>query len=353
MNKKNIKWFLSKISGQHEDYFMWEIFFSNILMYGCLAFLFLIFPVLCFKRYNLVVAGIVAGVQWTAIGITLVLYTWWQNRYMKKLMTPSSPKTNDKKDEEVDMDIYMHIIDVIHRDVKDGKDIDFKVVNKIYDNIINAIGTDMAREIFINNHKTDTETTTDTDTDTDTTNIETNTTTIDTNTDTDIDIQLRGLSFINKQFVTECLSNKRQNTFHHALASFGTNGFWFPTECKYIDYSKVYTSDKHKLCVRDSVLLMAIKLISNGYYKKGERIFNPKFLRSELGIRSDVAKEVFEALLDANIINRHFEDYYVLSNNVDEWYCSYKLRNLYKFGYLYHKEYKGKDTKWAGDNKVK
>lgn len=92
---------------------------------------------------------------------------------------------------------------------------------------------------------------------------------------------------------------------------------------------------------------MTIKLISNGYYKKGDRIFNPKFLRNEIGIRSDVAKEVFEALLDANIINRHFKDYYVLSNNVDEWDCSYKLRNLYKFGYLYHKDYKGKDTKWV------
>lgn len=354
--KKNIKWFLSKISGQHEDYFMWEIFFSNILMYGCLAFMFLIFPVLCFKKYNLVVAGIVAGVQWTAIGITMMLYIWWQNRYMKNLKTPSSPKTNDKKDEEVDMDIYMRIIDILYKDSKDGKDIDFKVVNKVYDDIIKAIGKEKAKEILMYNLKTDTDTTTTDTTTTDTnttTNIETNTTTTDTNTDIDIDIQLRGLSFINNQFVTECLNNKRQNSFQHAVSADDTNGFWFPTECKYIDYSHVYTSDTHRLSTRDSVLLMTIKLISNGYYYDGARIFNPKFLRSELGIRSDVAKEVFEALLDANIINRHFEDYYVVSNNVDKWKCSYKLRNLYKFGYLYHKDYKGKDTKWVGDNKVK
>lgn len=333
--KKNIKWFLSKISGQHEDHFMWEIFFSNILMYGCLAFMFLIFPVLCFMKYNLVVAGIVAGVQWIAIGITLMVYIRWENRYMKKLISPSSPKTNDKKDEEVDMDIYMRIIDSLYKDSKDGKDIDFKVVNKVYDDIIKAIGKEKAKEILMNNLKTDD--TTDTKTD----------------TDTDIDIQLRGLSFINKQFVTECLNNKRSNSFQHAVSADGTNGFWFPTECKYIDYSHVYTSDMHRLSTRDSVLLMTVKLISNGYYKEGERLFNPKFLCSELGIRSDVAKEVFEALLDAEIINRHFKDYYVLSNNVDKWKCSYKLRNLYKFGYLYHKDYKGKDTKWVGDNKVK
>jgi hypothetical protein len=332
--KKNIKWFLSKISGQDENYFTWEIFFSNILMYGCMAFMFLFVPVMCFMTYNLAVAGVVAVVEWSSIGITLMLFIWWQNRYMKKLKTVS-PKPNDKKqDEEVDMDIYMRIIDILY---KDGKDIDFKAVNKIYDDIVKAIGKEKAREILKFNL-----------------NADTNTTETNTNTDTDSEnIELRGLSFINKQFVVECLNNKRQNSFHHAIASFGTNGFWFPTECKYIDYSKVYTSDKHKLCVRDSVLLMAIKLISNGYYKKGERIFNPKFLRSELGIRSDVTKEVFEALLDANIINRHFEDYYVLSNNVDEWYCSYKLRNLYKLGYLNHKDYKGKDTKWVGDNRIK
>lgn len=345
--KKNIKWFLSKISGQHEDFFTWEIFFSNILMYGCLAFLFLIFPVLCFMKYNLVVAGVVAGVEWSAIGITLSLFIWWQNRYMKKLK-PVSSKTNDKKqDEEVDMDIYMRIIDILHRDAKDGDDIDFSVVNKIYDDIVKAIGKEKAREILKFNLDADDTNITDTNTDT-------NTTETNTNTDTDSEnIELRGLSFINKQFVAECLSNKRQNSFQHAVSADGTNGFWFPTECKYIDYSKVYTFDKHKLCVRDSVLLMTIKLISNGYYYDGARIFNPKFLHSELGIRSDVAKEVFEALLDANIVNRHFEDYYVLSNNVDEWDCSYKLRNLYKLGYLYHKDYKGKNTKWVSDPRNK
>jgi hypothetical protein len=219
-------------------------------------------------------------------------------------------------------------------------------VNRIYDDIIKAIGKEKAKEILKFNLKTD-------DTTDDTTDIDIDTDDTTDTTDTDIDIQLSGLSFINKHFVTECLSNKRPNSFQHAVSADGTNGFWFPTECKYIDYSNVYTSDKHKLCVRDSVLLMTIKLISNGYYYDGARIFNPKFLHSEIGIRSDVAKEVFEALLDANIIYRHFKDYYVLSNNVDKWECSYKLRNLYKFGYLNHKDYKGKDTKWVGDNRVK
>ncbi len=346
MNKKNIKWFLSKISGQDEDCFNWGDFFSNILMYGCMAFIFLIFPVLCFMKYNIAVAGIVAGVQWSAIGITLMLFIWWRNRYMNKLKSSSSPKTNDKEqDEDVDMDIYMSIVDILYKDAKDGDDIDFRAVNRVYDDIIKAIGKEQAKEILKFNHKTD-----------DTTDTNNDTTTTDTTTDTDTvteNIQLRGLSFINKQFVTECLNNKRQNSFQHAVRADGTNGFWFPTECKYIDYSKVYTSDKHRLSTRDSILLMTIKLISNGYYKKGERIFNPKFLRSEIGIRSDVAKEVFEALLDANIVSHHFKDYYVLSNYVDEWYCSYKLRNLYKLGYLYHKDYKGKDTKWRSNYSFK
>lgn len=337
-NKKTIKWFLSKISGQHEDFFTWEDFFSNILMYGCIAFIFLIFPVLCFKKYNIVVAGIVAGVQWTSIGITLLLYTWWQNRYT----------IEDKvKDSLIDFDIYVSIIDTLYENktIKDDEPIDFTVVDNIYDSIIMAIGKEKAKEIFNANRKTNDKT--------DTTNTDTNT---DTNTKTNTadaeNIQLRGLSFINKQFITECLCNKRQNSFHHAVSADGTNGFWFPTECKHIDYSKVYVTDKHRFSTRDSILLMAIKLISNGYYKKGERIFSPKFLHSELGIRSDVAKEVFEALLEANIIYRHFEDYYVLSNNVDEWECSYKLRNLYKFGFLHHKDYKGKDTKWVSDQEL-
>ena len=365
MNKKNIKWFLSKISGQDEDCFNWGDFFSNILMYGCMAFLFLIFPVLCFKHYNIVVAGVVAGVQWISIGIALTLFIRWQNRNTQKLKTPSSKpkdKTNSVKDrikkidKEKDSDIYASIVRTLYTGdvIKESECIDYLVVDSIYDNIINAIGLDMAREIFVNNHKTDTETTDDnTDTDIDTktdtdSDIDTDTKT-DTKTDTDIDIQLRGLSFINKQFVTECLNNKRPNSFQHAVSADGTNGFWFPTECKYIDYSNVYTTGNHKLCTRDGVLLMTIKLISNGYYKKGERIFNHKFLRSEIGIRSDVAKEVFEALLDADIISHHCKDYYVLSNYVDEWYCSYKLRNLYKLGYLYHKDYKGKDTKWRSN----
>ena len=361
--KKNIKWFLSKISRQDEDFFTWGDFFSNILMFGCMAFMFLIFPLLCFMKYDIVVAGVAAGVQWSAIGIALLLFTWSHNRYMNKIRSYSpitspispttspeskpKPITNDTKDidKEKDTTIYASIVEVLREELKENEPIDFMVADRIYDDIVNAIGIEKARRIFMYNYNIDTNNTnTDTDTDTDT----------DTNTDnTDAEIKLTGLSFINKQFVEECLTNKRQNSFQHAVAADGTDGFWYPTECKYIDYSKVYTSDKHKLCTRDAILLMIIKLISNGYYKEHERIFNPKFLRDELGIRSDVAKEVFDALLDASIINRHFKDYYVLKSNADTWYCSYKLRNLYKFGYLSHREYKGKDTKWHSNYKFK
>ena len=343
--KKNIKWFLSKISGQHEDYFSWGDFFSNILMYGCLAFTFLIFPLLCYIRYNIVVAGIVVGVEWIAIGIAWMLFMWSQNRYMKKLRSYSSSSTsefesnssksiNKTEDNEKDMVIYTSIVEALSEELKENESIDFMVADRIYDDIVNAIGLEKAKRIFMYNYNTnkDTNTNTDTDTATDTDN-------------NDAEIKLTGLSFINKQFVEECLTNKRQNSFHRPLAPC-TDGFWFPTECKHIDFTKVYTLDKHKLCTRDAILLMTIKLITNGYYKQYERIFNPKFLHDELGIRSDVAKEVFDALLDASIINRHFNNYYVLESNADKWYCSYKLRNLYKFRYLSHREYKGKYTKW-------
>lgn len=328
--KKNIKWFLSQISGQDEQSFSWLDFISNMLMYGGVAFMFLIFPLLCFMKYDIVVAGIVAGVQWTAIGITLMLFIWYQKRYMDNIKSaPAStePKSINKT-EDVDMEkdtaIYTSIVEALSKDLKENETIDFTVVDRVYDDIVNAIGLEKARRIFMYNHDTDTYTNPKPVPETETTD----------------------LSFINRLFVEECLTNKRQNTFQHPLATFGTDGFWFPTECKFIDFSKVYTPDKHKLCTRDAILLMTIKLITNGYYMEGDRIFNPKFLRDELGIRSDVAKEVFDALLDANIINRHFKNYYVLNSDADKWYCSYKLRNLYKFGYLTHREYKGKDTKW-------
>ena len=122
---------------------------------------------------------------------------------MNKLKSSSSPNTNDKEqDEEVDMDIYMSIIDILYKDAKNGKDINFKIVNKIYDDIIKDIGKEQAKEILKFNHKTDdtTDTTDTTDTDNDTT---TTTTDTDTNTDTVTEnIELRGLSFINKQFKT-------------------------------------------------------------------------------------------------------------------------------------------------------
>lgn len=349
--KKNIKWFLSQIGGQDEENFSWLDCISNIVMYGSVVFMFLMFPILCFMQYDIVVAGIAAGVEWSAIGIALMMFIWSQKRYMKKIKTTtpkSINKTKDTKDidKEKDTVIYASIVEAISKDLKENEPIDFTVVDRIYDDIVNAIGIERAKRIFMYNYNTDNKSDTDTNTNTNT-NTDTNTDTdTDTNTKPEPETNTADLSFINKQFVEECYTNKRQNTFQHAVRADGTDGFWFPTECKYIDFTKVYTPDKHKLCTRDAILLMTIKLITNGYYIEEERIFNPKFLRKELGIRSDVAKEVFEALLDANIINRHFKNYYVLNSDVKKWYCTYKLRNLYKFGYLTHREYKGKDTKW-------